>query len=53
MRNTTKFGSQELDIYNSTYDFSKLTYKSKINELASKPKLLTAGVPESVGPVRQ
>ena len=26
MRITTKFGSLELDIYNSTYDFSKLAY---------------------------
>ena len=31
---TTNFGSQKLDIYNSTYDFSKLAYISKINELA-------------------
>ena len=53
MRITTKFGSQELDIYNSTYDFSKLTYISKINEVASKPKPLTAGTPESVVPARQ
>ena len=43
MRITTKFGSLELDIYNSTYDFSKLTYISKINELESRPKPLTAG----------
>jgi len=34
MGNTKKFGSLELDIYNSTYDFSKLAYISEINELA-------------------
>ena len=33
MRNTTKFGSPKLDIYNSTYDFSKFAYISKINPL--------------------
>ena len=33
MRNTTKFGSPKLDIQNSTYDFSKLTYILEINEL--------------------
>ena len=27
-RNTTKFGSPKMDIYNSTYDFSKLVQKS-------------------------
>ena len=34
MRNTTKFGSPKMDIYNSTYDFSKLVQKSikEINE---------------------
>ena len=52
MRITTKFGSLELDIYNSTYDFSKLAYISEINELASRPKPLTAGARESVGPAR-
>ena len=36
MRNTTKFASLELDIYNSTYDFSKFTYISEINALAFK-----------------
>ena len=50
MRNTTKFGSQRLDIYNSTYDFSKFAYKSEINGLASKPKPLTAGSPSQSGP---
>ena len=29
MRNTTKFGSPKMDIYNSTYDFSKLVQKSR------------------------
>ena len=53
MRITTKFGSLELDIYNTTYDFSKLVYISYINELASRPKPLTAGTPESAGPARQ
>ena len=53
VRITTKFGSKELDIYNYTYDFSKLTYISEINELASRPKPLTAGVPESAGPACQ
>ena len=43
MRITTKFGSLELDIYHFTYDFSKLTYISEINELASRPKPLTVG----------
>ena len=33
MRNTTKFGSPKLDIYNSTYDFSKLAYILEINAL--------------------
>ena len=28
MRNTTKFGSPKFDMYNSTYDFSKLVQKS-------------------------
>ena len=36
LRNTTKFGSPKLDIYNSTYDFLKLAYISEINELAFK-----------------
>ena len=36
MRITTKFGLLELDIYNSTYDFSKLAYISEINELVFK-----------------
>ena len=53
MRITTKFGLLELDIYNSTYDFSKLTYISEINELASRSKPLTPGTPESAGPARQ
>ena len=53
MRITTKFGILELDIYNSTYDFSKLAYISKINVLASRPKPLTAGALESAGPMRQ
>ena len=53
MRITTKFGSLELDIQNSTNDFSKFAYKSKINELASKPKPLTAGTPESARPACQ
>ena len=33
MRNTTKFSSPKLDIYNSTYDFSKLAYILEINAL--------------------
>ena len=37
MRNTTKFDSQKLDTYNSTYDFLKFAYKSEINELAFNP----------------
>ena len=36
MRNTTKFGSPKLDIYNSTYDCLKLAYIFEINELAFK-----------------
>ena len=36
MRNTTKFGSPKLDIYNSTYDFSKFAYISEINALEFK-----------------
>ena len=50
MRIIKKFGSLELSIYNSTYDFSKLAYISKINALASRPKPLTARAPESDGP---
>ena len=50
MRITTKFGSLELDIYNSTYDFSKLAYISEINALASRPKPQTAGAPDLAGP---
>ena len=53
MRITTKFGSQELDIYNSTYDFSKFACKSEINELAFNPKPLTAGTLEPAGPACQ
>ena len=34
MRITTKFGSQELDLQNSTYVFSKLHENLKINELS-------------------
>ena len=37
LRNTTKFGSPKIDIYNSTYDFLKFAFKSKINELALNP----------------
>jgi len=29
MRNTTKFGSPKLDIYNSAYDVSKFAQKSE------------------------
>ena len=36
MRNTTKFGSPKLNIYNSTYYFLKFAYISEINELAFK-----------------
>ena len=50
MRITKKFDSLELDIYNSTYDFSNLTYISKMNELAYRPKPLTAGSPSQSGP---
>ena len=34
LRNTTKFGSLEMDIYNSTYHFSKLACKTEIKELS-------------------
>ena len=53
MRNTTKFGSPKLDIYNSTYDVSKLTYISEINELALDLLPLTAGTHELAGPACQ
>jgi len=53
MRITTKFGSQELDIYNSTYDFLKFAYKSEINELAFSPKPLTAKTLQSAAPTHQ
>ena len=53
MRITTKFGSLELDIQNSTNDFSKFAYKSKINELALNPTAVDSWDPESVGPARQ
>ena len=36
IRNTTKFGSPKLDIYNSTYDFSKFVYILEINALEFK-----------------
>ena len=48
MRITTKFGSLELDIYNSTYDFSKLAYISEITELAFKSTAADNWAPESV-----
>ena len=50
MRITTKFGSQELDILNSTYDFSKFAFKSEINELAYRTKPLTARTQGQTGP---
>ena len=50
MRNTTKFGSPKLHIYNSTYDFSKLAYISEINELAFKSTTVDSWGPESAGP---
>ena len=53
MRNTTKFSSQKLDIWNSTDDFSKFAYKSKINELAFNPIATDSWGPESIGPARQ
>ena len=53
MRNTTKFGSQKLDAYNSTYDFSKFAYKSEINELAFNPIAVDTWVPELARPARQ
>ena len=34
IRNTKKFGSPKLDIYNSTYDFPKLHANQEINELS-------------------
>ena len=34
LKNTTKFGSQYLDLYSSTYPFSKLHTKIGTNELA-------------------
>ena len=52
LRNTTKFGSQKMDIYNSIYDFSKFAFKSEINELAYRTKPLTAENPGSDGPAR-
>ena len=33
MRNTTKFDSPKFDIYNSTYDFSKLAQNLEKNKL--------------------
>ena len=34
MRNTTKFGSPKLDLYNSTYDFPKLHANLAVNGLS-------------------
>ena len=53
LRNTTKFGSQDLDLYNSTYHFSKFATKLKTNELAFSIESLTAGALGSVDPTRQ
>ena len=35
MRNTTKFSSPKLYIYNSTYDFSKFAYISNLQPLTA------------------
>ena len=53
LRNTTKFGSQDLDLYNPTYHFSKFAIKLKTNELAFSIESLTAGALGSVDPTRQ
>ena len=45
MRNTKRFGSPKLDIYNSTYDFSKFAYVSEINGLEFKSTAAGSGGP--------
>ena len=53
LRNTTKFGSPDLDLYNSTYHFSKFAIKLKTNELAFCIESLTARALSSVDPTCQ
>ena len=53
MRDTTKFVSQDFDLYSSTYPFSKFASNLKINELSFETVSLTAGVHASDGPARQ
>jgi len=50
MRNPTKFGSPKLDIYNSTYDFSKFASIFEKNALELDLQPLTAGALESTRP---
>jgi len=51
MRITTKFISPFLDLHSSTYLFSKMHIKQKINELASLLLSLTGGTHEIVTPL--
>ena len=53
LRHTTKFGSQDLDLYNSTYHFSKFASNLKTDELAFSIESLTAGALGSVDPTCQ
>jgi len=51
MRITTKFISPFLDLHSSTYLFSKMHIKQKINKLASLLLSLTGGTRETVTPL--
>ena len=51
MRNLTKFGSPKLNIYNSTYDFSKFAYILEKNALELDLQPLIVGALESTGPM--
>ena len=53
LRHTTKFGSQDLDLYNSTYHFSKFASNLKTGELAFSIESLTTGALSSVDPTHQ
>ena len=53
MRNPTKFGSQKLDIYNSTYEFSNFVIFLKKNKFKSILQPLTCGTCWLVGPTGQ
>ena len=53
MRDTTKFVSQDFDLYSSTYPFSKFASNLKINELSFENVSLIGWTRRSVDPTRQ